>query len=643
MATKDSSIAGKILYGFLFVAVLPVLLLVWASMTEKSVPLPMFRSLTAGLIIASCGAIAMILGMVDIYRYGHGLPMNAYPPARFVTEGIYRFLGHPIYAGFSFLCIGVSILAGSSSGFWLVSPTVILGCVALFEGYEKHAMHKRFGRTTTKHLIRLPPPETTAPTPAERISAYTLVIIPWLLLCQAGRVIGTAQDKTVSLDFEAELSVYEWAEPVYLSRYLLILLVPLTVKSAWDLRAFMIFGLVSTGFAVLLFIAFPFAVLSRPFAPQNFFGQLLIWDQALNSRALAFLASHIVWIVLAAQIHAKVRPSWKIFFFGWALLIIAGGIAAGTHTIPDILTGVVIFLLAINIRRVWERLRLVTERIANSWKEWRFGPIRFINHGVYAYLGTFIWLSIVGTLLGPSYVKSIMIIAASVVITSAVSAQWIEGSARLLRPYGWFGGVLGAVIGAFIAQLVGGNTWLLLAAFCIGAPWLQAAGRLRCLIQGCCHGREATDDIGIRYVHPSSRVCRLSHLSGVPLHPTPLYSIIYNAVVAVIIARLWFAHASLSLIIGIYLVLTGLGRFVEESYRGEPQTAVIAGLRLYQLIAILTILAGIFVSMVGNTMNAPEPMLNWQAIVAAALFGLFTCFASSVDFPNSNKRFARLT
>src|SRR5439155_18316862 len=52
--------------------------------------------------------------------------MNAYPPPRYVAQGIFRLLPHPIYTGFTMLCVGVSIAVVSASGLWLVSPIVAL-------------------------------------------------------------------------------------------------------------------------------------------------------------------------------------------------------------------------------------------------------------------------------------------------------------------------------------------------------------------------------------------------------------------------------------------------------------------------------------------------------------------------------------
>jgi hypothetical protein len=128
----------------------------------------------------------------------------------------------------------------------------------------------------------------------------------------------------------------------------------------------------------------------------------------------------------------------------------------------------------------------------------------------------------------------------------------------------------------------------------------------------------------------------------VPVHPTPLYSILWNVVIFVLMARLWSVHAPLRFIGGLYLVMTGLGRFVEESYRGEPQTKIWAGLRLYQWIAIGTVLAGIAVTVVGGAGVAPTPVPSWPPLAAALVMGLLAGAALGVDFPSSNKRFSRL-
>jgi len=221
-------------------------------------------------------------------------------------------------------------------------------------------------------------------------------------------------------------------------------------------------------------------------------------------------------------------------------------------------------------------------------------------------------------------------------------AQFIEGSPVLLRPFGYYGGLLGTILGALAAPLTGSSVWLLLAAFGVSGPWIQALGRLRCLVQGCCHGRPAPEAVGIRYVHPQSRVTRLTQWAGVPIHATPLYSILWNIVTGIVLARLWTLHAPLHLIAGLYLILNGLGRFVEEAYRGEPQTPVIARLRVYQWMAIASIVVGALLTAVGHAAPAPVPQFSMMSLFPALSFGAMCWFALGVDFPHANRRFARL-
>lgn len=332
----------------------------------------------------------------------------------------------------------------------------------------------------------------------------------------------------------------------------------------------------------------------------------------------------------------------KLLWWGWAVLISASCVTTGMHTLGDVIGALIVFLFVLRISDVWKYIRTLSERLANSWKEWHVGPIRIINHGAFAGVGTFLGLTIAGSLIGPEHIASVLIVAFSGLIISALWAQFIEGSPKLLRPYGYYGGVVGVIIGSVIASALGTSLWLMLGAFCVAGPWIQSFGRLRCLVQGCCHGREAGSLIGIRYTHPRSRVCRLANLAGVPLHPTPVYSILWNIVIAFVETRLWSLGSSLVLVAGMYLMLTGLGRFVEEAYRGEPQTPIVAGLRLYQWIAILSIVVGAVFTSLPSMGDVPPPQFSWLAPIAGLGFGVFTWIALGVDFPNSNRRFARL-
>jgi hypothetical protein len=87
----------------------------------------------------------MLLGMLSLWKYGGGLPMNAFPPPKYVRGGLYALIPHPIYGGFVLTCGGVAIFFGSSSGLLLVTPSVAMASAALVLGYELPDLRGRFG------------------------------------------------------------------------------------------------------------------------------------------------------------------------------------------------------------------------------------------------------------------------------------------------------------------------------------------------------------------------------------------------------------------------------------------------------------------------------------------------------------------
>jgi hypothetical protein len=311
------------------------------------------------------------------------------------------------------------------------------------------------------------------------------------------------------------------------------------------------------------------------------------------------------------------------------------------HTFLDVVAAVFAYLLIVKSTAIWRWMFARSEALANSWKEWRVGPVRIINHGAYAGAAVAVYVFLIDALLGPGHqVVSAMIFVANVV-GAALWAQYVEGSPALLRPLGFYGGVLGTFLAVVFGKLMGVSVWTLLAAVCIAAPWLQAIGRLRCLVQGCCHGGPS-DAPGIHYVHPRSRVLRIAGMRGVPLHPTQLYSILGNAFVMLVLTRLSLSHSPSTLICGVYLILSGLFRFVEESFRGEPQTPVKWGLRLYQWVAVVSVVCGAVVTtLVGPA--APVFSARFSSVPLGLACGLAGWFVAGIDFPESNRRFARLT
>jgi len=382
----------------------------------------------------------------------------------------------------------------------------------------------------------------------------------------------------------------------------------------------------------------------RPFSPQGWIAALLAAEQTHSNDVAAFPAFHVLWPMLAARAWSAGRSSFgRTLAWGWAALIAVSCLGTAHHTVLDVAAGALLYVPLGDVGRTWGIVRNGAERLANSWREWRLGPVRFINHGAFAGAAAALGVALAGASAGVGMEPAVAWVGVWVLVGAGAYAQVLEGSSRLLRPFGWYGGLLGGTFGVLTSPLVGGRIVPLLAAFAVAAPWIQLAGRMRCLIQGCCHGGPAPASAGIRYHHPRSRVNHLAHLAGVPVHPTPIYSMAGNIVIGLLLLRLRTLHAPDTLLLGVYLILSGCARFVEESYRGEPQTPVVGGLRIYQWFAVGTLLAGVVATMFPT---APAPVgftaPSGELMAWAALFFVVALAAMGLDFPRSNRRFARL-
>ncbi len=644
MALRINSSVGKVLYASLFILVLPLLLILWAAKMESNLSLPVYENPILGIIVIIGGMLMMSFGIIELILRGKGLPMNPYPPDRYVTSGIYKLIPHPIYTGASLLIIGISILMESASGQWIISPLFIMGCVALVMGFEKKDLLKRFPDNRFKTLISIPKSSSEQSTIWNKISAYLLFLIPWVILYQAFSLPGFSIKSKVSFfPFEAYIPVINFTIIFYLIAYPLIILAPVIAKTKRDLRNFMVTGLIAMIVGFYFMHIFIFFTPPKVSSLSTFWGTFYEFAKSNTYSFTAFPSFHVIWTLLAITVYMKSFPSLKILWQLTAIVILIGCLTTGIYSLLDILGGISVFLLAYFRHSIWKITKKFTENIANSWKEWNFGYIRMMNHGLYGGLATFIGLMIIGLLIGREHLPAILLVAVTVMICSALWAQFIEGSKKLLRPLGFYGGVIGSILGCILANILfGTNFFLIFAAFTVAGPWIQAIGRVRCLVQGCCHGHITKSSIGIRYFHDRSRVVGLSDLKGEYLHPTPVYSILANTFYGVILFKLWFTTTPLSFIIGLSFIFNGIARFVEESYRGEPQTPLIGGLRVYQWLAMIGFIVGAVFTTISVNVVRFGIHLNMDVFVFAFVAGSLSTILTGVDFPKSNKRFSRL-
>jgi protein-S-isoprenylcysteine O-methyltransferase Ste14 len=640
MTQRTRILAGA--YGALFCVLLPLLLWLWVHSTVITIAWPLPLPPWAGFALAAAGGAWMLAAMATLWFAGGGLPMNAFPPPRFATTGPYRWQRHPIYSGFALLCFGIAVGYGSAAGCYVVAPFVAAACAVLVLGYEGPALAQRFPGVEHRPWLSLP--RGDGPLLArERLAVLLTVLLPWLLLYLWIGSIGPPRDAVEAwLPGERSWPVWQWTYFVYASAYPIVGLLPFWVRSPAALVDFAQAGRFAIALHTFLYLVLPIEVPPRAFEPTSWAGELLAWEGARESNGAGALPSfHTTWALFTAVAAARSFPRWRWLAWLWAIAVAASCALTGMHALLDVVAGAATFALAHGRSAVWAVLRSGAERVANSFRTWRLGPLRLFVHAGYAGSAALLTIAVTGSWAGTGSLPAVLAVCVAAVVGAALWAQWVEGASVSLRPFGYYGSVAGAAVALAVLPAFTGCAWPVAGGLCLAAPFAQAIGRLRCLVQGCCHGRRAPAGLGIVCVQPLTRVVRLAGLGGVPVYATQLYSLLWNVACGIVLVRAAQLGQPPSAITGLYLLGNGLGRFVEEAYRGEPQTRRLLGMAEYQVYAIAAIIVGAVLTCQPSAWPEPGPApagLSWAALG----MGVFVAFAMGVDFPESDRRFARL-
>lgn len=643
---------AKILYGTLFCVFIPALLVLWTILLDRNLSdldfqLPdksLFMVSIVGIIFVIAGSCFLSGGMYAIIKRGKGMPMNAYPPSEYVSTGIYAWVRHPIYAGFSLICFGAACISQLTTAIYIVAPIAIAGCFAIVYGYERDAINKHFGPREHRTLIGFFAGADRKLSRAEKTGAAITAFLPWIVIYEMN-VLGGPSENWIS----TKTSVDAWTPIIresafaYAATYLFVGIVPFTINQSQQMRKFILDAVVAIMIAGFIFLVFPFYYEGKTVVGNDIGTAIIHFERSIDGTSGAFPSFHVIWALLAA-IHLR-GPGKYFRVLGWSIgiAISLSCFLTGIHSVLDVAGGAIVVLLAVNRNYIWNAMNKFSERLANSWKEWRFGPLRIINHSLLAGISAAVGVALLCQLIPD--ITSVIIIGAASLIGAGLWGQFIEGSAKMLRPFGYYGSIVGGMIGVLFAVTTTDlSIWQITASLALVAPVIQGIGRLRCFVQGCCHGKETQETTGIHVYHTSSRVCATGRLSGKNIHNTQLYSILFNIVIAGILWRMFYSQFPSAIITGMYFILAGLARFVEENYRGEPQTIVRSGLRIYQWAAIVSIGIGILISCIPSE-QAPLfiPRMDFAVVATTIISGLIFAFAMGMDFPASTKRFSRLT
>ena len=153
----------------------------------------------------------------------------------------------------------------------------------------------------------------------------------------------------------------------------------------------------------------------------------------------------------------------------------------------------------------------------------------------------------------------------------------------------FYGGLIGASL-AFVcyARLKMLPLWKFADVLAPSIALGSVFGRIGCLLNGCCYGRECHLPWAITF--PASSV---SAPPGVPRHPTQIYDALLNLLLYAVLAWLYRRKKFDGQVFALYLVGYALFRSLVEIFRGDYGQHYLGWATPAQLVSIGTLVAGL--------------------------------------------------
>jgi len=156
----------------------------------------------------------------------------------------------------------------------------------------------------------------------------------------------------------------------------------------------------------------------------------------------------------------------------------------------------------------------------------------------------------------------------------------------------FYGGFIGAIVGCVtLIKLRGLKLGVWTDIFAPTGMLCLIFGRIGCLLNGCCYGRPAPD-LPWGIVYPASHPAL--GLAQVPVHPTPVYSILASLIIFVILLFMMNKKRFDGQVFWTMALLYSIARFVIEFFRGDPRgTVPVIGLSTSQTISTATFIVSV--------------------------------------------------
>ena len=172
----------------------------------------------------------------------------------------------------------------------------------------------------------------------------------------------------------------------------------------------------------------------------------------------------------------------------------------------------------------------------------------------------------------------------------------------------WYGGFILALVFAFFYMRHEGLPFLKTCdVFAPGLAIGHAIGRLGCFAAGCCYGKPTHLPWAVTYSNPDANGAPL----GIPLHPTQLYEAGIEGLICLFLYHRATRPHKPGAIIALYLILSGIARFLVEFVRSHDEANPLGGpLTLEQWISLAACVTGFSLLRMNSSPRAGKPKLS---------------------------------
>ena len=153
----------------------------------------------------------------------------------------------------------------------------------------------------------------------------------------------------------------------------------------------------------------------------------------------------------------------------------------------------------------------------------------------------------------------------------------------------FYGGLIGGIIAGYIyikKKKLPFDIFADIATIII--PLFHFFGRIGCFLVGCCYGIESS--IGFTYEH--SLLESANHVNRFPIQ---LVEAVYNLGIFILLYYLLKNNKFKGKLLGLYLIIYPIGRFIFEFFRGDEFRGFLFGLSTSQIISVILLFVGIFI------------------------------------------------